>query len=161
MKDGFIQQEADPLALYDRPVNRFVAGFIGTPPMNFFEGRIAADADGTLEFLGAAGLRLPVPAHRAPALQAHRGQPVTLGLRPEDIGSALAEQQPGAPRLSARVHVVEPMGAESYVHMAAGGSVCVSRVDAHRTFRVGETATPAVCIDKAHFFDAQTERRIA
>jgi multiple sugar transport system ATP-binding protein len=158
MKDGFMQQEADPITLYDLPSNRFVAGFIGTPPMNFFEGRIPAS--GALVFEGASGLRLPVPARHAQALQAYRGRPVTLGLRPEDIGSAMAEQTPDMPRIEAQVSVVEPMGSESYVHMTGGGVTFVSRVDAHRRFVTGQSASPAVFIDKAHFFDTGTEARI-
>ncbi len=83
-----------------------------------------------------------------------------LGLRPEDIGSVAAEQTPGAPRIRAVVDVVEPMGSESYIYFRLADATFISRVDAHRKFRVGETAEPAVFMDKAHFFDPATERRI-
>ena len=154
MQDGFVQQVDDPITLYDRPANRFVAGFIGTPPMNFIEGRLRAD--GALLFEGGEGMEIPVPATHGEALAGFAGKTITLGLRPEDIGSAAAEQLAGAPRIRAQVEVVEPMGAESYVHLGLGGSSIISRVDAHRKLAVGETAEPAVYIDKAHFFDPAT-----
>jgi multiple sugar transport system ATP-binding protein len=159
MKDGLIQQVDAPVRMYDRPCNRFVAGFIGTPQMNFFDGRILAEPNG-LAFAGPGALRLPVPASQRPALEAYRDRPVVLGVRPEDIGSITAEQLPGAPRIRATPEVIEPMGSESYVHFRLDGAVFVSRVDAHRRFVLGETAEPAVFIDRAHFFDPQTERRI-
>ena len=159
MKGGLVQQVADPLSLYDGPANRFVAGFIGMPPMNVFEGQIRAGQSG-LVFEGVGGLRLPVPAKDKVALAAYRDKPVTLGLRPEDIGSAAAEQLAGAARIRAVVEVVEPMGSESYIYVRVADAPFISRVDAHRKFKVGETAEPAVFIDKAHFFDPSTETRI-
>jgi multiple sugar transport system ATP-binding protein len=159
MKDGFVQQVDGPIRLYDAPANRFVAGFIGTPPMNFLSGRLRAGA-GRLAFDGAGGIQLELPETRRAALAPYDGKDVTLGLRPEDIGSAAAEQAPDAPRLAATVEVVEPMGSESYVYFRAGDATIVSRVDAHRRFQVGGPAQPAVFIGKAHFFDPATERRI-
>jgi multiple sugar transport system ATP-binding protein len=159
MKGGVIQQVADPIQLYDRPVNRFVAGFIGTPPMNFFEGRIES-RNGKLWFEGPGGMTLEVPAKDRAALEPYRDKPVTLGLRPEDIGSAAAEHLSGAPRIRASVEVVEPMGAESYIYFRLADVMFISRVDAHQKFRVGEMAEPAVFMDKAHFFDPTTEQRI-
>jgi multiple sugar transport system ATP-binding protein len=159
MKDGVVQQIADPISLYDGPINRFVAGFIGMPPMNLFEGQIRAEKSG-LAFEGVGGLRVPVPTQSRAALEALRDQPVTLGLRPEDIGSAAAEQLPGAPRIRAVVEVIEPMGAESYIYYRLAESTFVSRVDAHRKYKVGESSEPAVFIDKAHFFDAASGKRI-
>jgi multiple sugar transport system ATP-binding protein len=159
MKDGLVQQVDDPLTLYDKPANRFVAGFIGTPPMNFFEGTIRVGAGG-LSFECPAGFTLPVPAAQRAALAAFAGQPVVLGLRPEDVGSTAAEHLAGAPRLKARVEVVELMGSESFVHLKIGDTTLTSRVDAHRRFKVGETAEPAVFIDKVHFFNPAGEKRI-
>ena len=156
MKDGKMQQVADPISLYDHPVNRFVASFIGTPQMNFFEGQVRGVGP-DMAWEGAGGMRLDVPAEARQALVPFAGKPVTLGIRPEDIGSTVAEQVPGAPRLRATVEVVEPMGSESYVHLRIADTVFISRVDAHRKFKVGEVAEPAVFIGKAHFFDPQSE----
>jgi multiple sugar transport system ATP-binding protein len=159
MKNGVVQQVAEPLALYDQPANRFVAGFIGMPPMNFIGGTIRG-SDSALTFEGDGGVRLAVPASRVAGLAAWRDRTVTLGLRPEDIGSVAAEQLHGAPRISATVEVVEPMGSESYVYFRVGGTSFISRVDAHRKFRVGEISEPSVYMDRAHFFDPSTEKRI-
>jgi multiple sugar transport system ATP-binding protein len=160
MKDGLIQRVADPISLYDGPANRFVAGFIGMPPMNMFEGRIRG-LDGTMVFEGPGGMQIGVPEKDSAALAAFRDKPVMLGLRPEDIGSAAAEQLPGAPRIRAAVEVIEPMGCESYIYFRIADTTFISRVDAHRKFQVGQTAEPAVFVNKAHFFDPATERRIA
>jgi multiple sugar transport system ATP-binding protein len=159
MKDGLIQQVADPLGLYDRPANRFVAGFIGMPPMNIFEGHIRGTGSGML-FEGPGEMRLAVPEKDHAMLVAFRDKPVILGLRPEDIGSAAAEQWAGAPRIKAVVEVVEPMGSESYIYFRLADTTFISRVDAHSRFQVGQTAEPAVFIGKAHFFDPATDRRI-
>jgi multiple sugar transport system ATP-binding protein len=159
MKEGRVQQVADPVSLYDKPANRFVAGFIGMPPMNMLEGTIR-EAGGALRFEGPGNLSLAVSEEVKPVLASYLNQPVLLGLRPEDIGSAAAEQLPGAPRLRVVVDVIEPIGAESYVYFQLTGSTVISRVDAHRKLRVGELFEPAVFIGKAHFFDPHTECRI-
>ena len=159
MKDGVVQQVDDPLTLYDRPANRFVAGFIGTPPMNFLQGVITAQAE-RLVFESPEGFSSPVPERQRATLAAHAGKPVILGLRPEDIGSTAAEHLSGAPRLKAIVETVELMGAESFVHLKIGNAAFTSRVDAHRRLKAGATAELAVFIDNAHFFDPVTDRRI-
>jgi len=159
MKDGVVQQVDSPVRMYDRPANRFVAGFIGTPQMNFFNARIRAEG-GSLVVEGPGDSRLPVPETQRAALATYREKPVILGLRPEDIGSAAAEQLANAPRIRAKVEIIEPMGAESYVHFDMGGTPFISRVDAHVTFQIGQVAELAVFIGKAHFFDPQTECRI-
>jgi multiple sugar transport system ATP-binding protein len=159
MKDGLIQQVDTPLHLYTHPTNRFVAGFIGMPPMNFFEGTIRGTGD-ALFFEGAGRLHLPLsPAQRA-TLAPHSDKPITLGLRPEHIGSAAAEQKAGTSRLEATVDVIEPMGSESYIYYRLADITFISRVESHHTVKVGETAAPAVLMDKAHFFDPGTGRRI-
>jgi multiple sugar transport system ATP-binding protein len=159
MKDGVIQQVAEPLKLYNNPCNRFVAGFIGMPPMNFFEGAIRA-GNGSLYFEGPGGMHVGVPDKDKITLAAYVDKDVVLGLRPEDIGSSTAEQLAGAPRIRAKVEVVEPMGSESYIYFRVADTTFISRVDAHRKFQVGEAAEPAVYMDKAHFFDRKTDQRI-
>jgi len=159
MKDGIVQQVADPITLYDQPANRFVAGFIGTPPMNFFEGRLA-DTNGGLTFEGPGDMHIPVEADVRRFLEPYRTKGVVLGIRPEDIGSAAAEALAGAPRINACVEVVEPMGAESYVHLRAGSTGFISRVDAHRRFQVGQAAENPVFSPKAHYFDPHSGKAI-
>ncbi|MDD4870477.1 MAG: sn-glycerol-3-phosphate ABC transporter ATP-binding protein UgpC [Kiritimatiellae bacterium] len=160
MKDGVIQQVADPIGLYHSPANRFVAGFIGTPPMNFFAGCIKY-RQGVLEFDGNNGIVLPVPDKAKTILQVFNDKPVVLGLRPEDIGSLAAEQAISVPRIKASVEVVEPMGFETYVHMRTGSVSFVCRVGASHGFEVGKPANPAVLMNNASFFDAASEKTIA
>jgi len=159
MKDGIIQQVDTPLRLYDQPVNRFVAGFIGTPPMNVVEGTVRGEGE-SLHFEASAGFHLPIPAEARAGLAAFREKPVALGLRPEDIGSPSAESIPDAPRLRAGVEVIEQMGSESYVHLSIGDVRLVCRMDAHRPLKIGETIEPSVCISRARFFDPGSGERI-
>jgi multiple sugar transport system ATP-binding protein len=127
--------------------------------MNIFEGNLRGDQAG-LRFEGPGGMSVPVPEKAKAALAAYRDKPITMGIRPEDIGSAAAEQLVGAPRIRAVVEVVEPMGSESFIYFRLADATFISRVDAHRTFRVGDSCEPAVFIDKVHFFDPQTEARV-
>ena len=135
MRDGAVQQAAAPLELYRRPANRFVAGFIGSPPMNFFEGAIARD-NGSLLFRAAAGFALPLDASAANSLEPRLGQPVTLGLRPEHIADG--------PGVAALVERVEATGAESILYCAAGGVRFVSRMPAAARRLVRPKPPPAL-----------------
>jgi len=160
MRDGVAQQIADPVSLYDEPVNRFVAGFIGTPPMNFMEGRIN-ESGGLLAFVSDAGFSLPVPEGLlSRRLAGYKDRNIIAGIRPEDIGSRAAEDGSGHPRIRATIEVIEPIGSESYVYYRVGGVSFVSRVDSHKRLRVGECHETAVCAGKVHYFDPVTEIRI-
>lgn len=112
---GVVQQIAPPLELYRHPANRFVAGFIGSPAMNFVDGEIRTAADGTRRF-EAARLRVPLPAETALGAGADAAR-VTLGIRPHDI--AIGSSEDGDAR--ARIDVIEPMGAQTLVHVGLGG----------------------------------------
>jgi multiple sugar transport system ATP-binding protein len=101
-----------------------------------------------------------VPQARAERLAAFEGKPIVLGLRPEDISSAAAEALADAPRFLATINVVEPMGSETYVYLLAGGLQFVARMEAHKRFRPGDAVEVPVNMNKAHFFDAQTEESI-
>jgi len=158
IRRGRLQQVADPATLYHRPANRFVAALIGSPAMNFLDGRMDR-RDQTLVFCGGSFV-LPVPAAYRPWLEPYIGQPITLGIRPEHVGSTAAEQQADAPRIPAEVEAVEALGPESYVYYTAGAHTFVSRVDAQHRFQIGDRATPAVATDHLHFFDPQTETAI-
>ncbi len=159
MKDGVIQQVDTPLEIYDNPANVFVAGFIGTPPTNFFRGELVETA-GRLEFRHPV-FTIPTPDEWQSKLAPFAGKTVIFGIRPEHIGSEIAEADPGAIRISARVEIVEPMGAETYVHLNTGDrTLCVARIDPHRKVVRGENAALAVSLQKSHFFDCETEKLI-
>ena len=165
---GRLQQVADPLTLYRRPANRFVAGLIGMPPMNFLAGRIEPDGaalcfvvpgGGDLAAPAASRCRSP-PARRA-GLAAHVGRPVLLGVRPEHLAATAAAPAAEAPRLAATVEAVERLGPLSHVYLRAGPHALVAQMEAACPLSVGDPLTLLVAMDEAHFFDAQTEQAIA
>ncbi len=156
MKDGIIQQIDDPISLYDHPNNKFVAGFIGSPPMNFFEGTLETD-NGRLVF-NEGKIRLPLPDAMARKLQESNVKNVTFGIRPEDIydpshTTGIANTVPA----SAKVEIMEPMGSETYLYLTTGKTAFVARVDAHVEAEVDEQKELQFNLEKAHFFHPETE----
>ena len=158
MKDGIIQQVAEPLELYDNPCNKFVAGSIGTPPMNFFDG-VITNKDGKLTFV-EPGFEFAIPDEWKSRLESYVDKKVTFGIRPEDLGSDEAEKAPDMPKVKAKIEVVEPMGSETYVYLNTGENSFIARVDPHKKLRVGELESLAVLLPKAHIFDGETEKTI-
>src|SRR5436190_3482675 len=151
MKDGWVQQVGDPLGLYGKPRNRFVAGFIGSPAMNFVEMTVA-ESNGAL-WVEAPGLRLRVPADRVARLGAKKGQSVTLGIRPEDLRLATSSD-PAEITTEAVVDVVEPLGSEILLDLKVGQNVIVVRVDPSQRMKVHEKIRIAFIPERMHFFDA-------
>jgi multiple sugar transport system ATP-binding protein len=167
MKDGIIQQVDEPISLYDKPKNMFVAGFIGSPPMNFFKGSIE-QRQGGLWFVetasggnGQKGFAIHVNDDMAKKLTGHVGKAVVFGSRPEDINdkhnASFANPEQTVP---AKVEVVEPMGAEIFVYLTTGSHSFVARVNAHQEAEVGQKLDMAFDMRKCHFFDAATEQVI-
>ena len=159
MKDGLVQQIDDPIALYDHPKNKFVAGFIGSPPMNFMEGTIEAAAAGLIFNEGT--LKLQVPEKFNAPLQPFVGKKVFFGVRPEDIydpsyGTELKNGQ----EITARVEVIEPMGSEIYLYMTTERSPFIARVEPHVRAELDEQKKLIFNMDKAHFFDSETESNL-
>jgi multiple sugar transport system ATP-binding protein len=152
MKDGVVQQVADPLTIYERPVNRFVAGFIGTPPMNFLTGRLFL-REGHVYFHEGA-CRILLPDRHVSRLAPYDQQPVVLGVRPERLSFRAEEPwADGRNALAARVLVVEPLGDRMDVYVAtAAHDKIVCRVDAHTHLREGQELPLFVDADSAHVF---------
>jgi multiple sugar transport system ATP-binding protein len=158
MRNGVIQQIDEPIQLYDHPANMFVAGFIGTPAMNFLHGAIRRE-DGKLHFVFAdQTFSLPDAWDRS-AEQLVEKQAV-FGIRPEDVGSESAESRADSPRFRAKVEVIEPMGAETYLYLGAAGQSCIARIESHRRVAVGQELNLALNTAKAHLFDPETEEAI-
>jgi multiple sugar transport system ATP-binding protein len=157
MKDGWIQQVGEPLELYSRPTNRFVAGFIGSPAMNFVDVTIG-EANGGL-VAETQGMRLAVPPARAGALKPYKGQQVSLGVRPEDVHVATGAD-PAHHTFDATVEVVEPLGSEILLDVRVGRSSIVARVEPNVRVKVHETVKLAVNAERLHFFDAKTEQAV-
>jgi multiple sugar transport system ATP-binding protein len=154
MKDGVIQQVNDPISLYDHPVNKFVAGFIGSPPMNFLEGQLE-DADGALWF-NEGKVRFRIATAQAAALRAAGAREVTMGIRPEDFFdpefTRIGDDE-SLEDMTATVENVEPMGAEAYVYLTTGKTPLVARVDPHIKAEIEKPKTLKVNMKKAHFFE--------
>jgi multiple sugar transport system ATP-binding protein len=149
MHDGRVEQIGAPLELYDRPANLFVAGFIGSPAMNFLRGHHRKQGDGGLVELGD-GTHVP-----APGLRARDGQEVICGVRPESL--ALARDGAGLP---AEVAVVEPTGADTQVVLRAAGGPLLAVFRERHDLRPGQTIRLALDPQQTHFFDAGSGVRI-
>ena len=148
------------MEVYAKPANRFVAGFIGSPAMNFIDATVVA-ADGGL-VIDAGGFRVKVPESFRPRLQPYAGRQVVFGVRPEDI--AAHDASAGADNgntVTARAEVVETLGSEIFAHLTCGAHSIVARMDVPETpLRVGETLQVDLKMAKTHVFDVETSQTI-
>jgi multiple sugar transport system ATP-binding protein len=156
MKEGALQQTAAPMELYRHPVNRFVASFIGSPPMNFFQGTLARNNGAIVFQCGTENkVAIPTDAAIAPALSARVGQTVTLGLRPEHIGEAANGN------VAAVVERVEPGGAENFVYCSTQGVPLIVRTPPSCAAKAGDALPLRFDMAQAHFFDPATGQSLA
>ncbi|MFQ3671787.1 MAG: ATP-binding cassette domain-containing protein, partial [Verrucomicrobiia bacterium] len=167
MKGGYIQQIAEPLRLYNEPANLFVAGFIGSPPMNFFRGTMMREGGGLWFVEDVKDPALPVVKVKPNDIQAQKlvgyeGKPVIFGSRPEDIREQLtASPAPPGHAFEAMLEVLEPMGAETFLYLVTSSTNLIVRagpVDAKSL--IGKRMQLVVEMNKAHFFDVATENVI-
>ena len=159
MKDGEIQQVDTPLNLYDFPANRFVAGFIGSPSMNFV--RAGVEVQGEKVYLVAPGFRIRANAVLGSALKPYAGKEVWLGVRPEHLGlkgyTTIPEEENV---LRGEVEVVEPLGAETEIHVAINGTLLVAKVDGHAPVKPGDKVELLADTQRLHAFDVETDKTI-
>ncbi|MCL2842443.1 MAG: sn-glycerol-3-phosphate ABC transporter ATP-binding protein UgpC [Oscillospiraceae bacterium] len=162
MHDGFIQQADTPQNLYDSPCNLFVAGFIGTPPMNFMDGEVVKVDDKYVVRVGDSDLPL-LPSRFAPEkLTAYEGKPVVVGVRPENLHlEPVYMNQPTTGVITVSVDLAELMGSEIYVYATYGARNIIAKVPPHTKIETGEQMQIAVDCNKLHLFDKETERTIA
>jgi multiple sugar transport system ATP-binding protein len=159
MKDGVINQIADPITLYDMPVNKFVAGFIGSPPMNFMNG-IIIKKEGKL-FFNEGNFTVKLADEIHDKLKPYCDREVTLGIRSEHIYDKLFVQYASPENtVSATCEVVEPMGAEVYLYLNTGKHTFIARVGGHNKPVVNQEMDIVFDMAKAHFFDLKTEQTI-
>ena len=161
MKDGRVQQVAAPTFLYEHPINKFVAGFIGSPQMNFRDGMIS-EKDGKL-FIELTDISLEIPEDKAKILKekGYVGKTVTMGIRPEDISThpQYIMHHPEA-SFQSQVDVVELMGSESFIHMTKDGSPFVVKVPGSTPLRAHDEGSFTYLMNKTHYFDKDTEINI-
>jgi multiple sugar transport system ATP-binding protein len=156
LDQGTVQDVGTPDALYDRPANRFVAGFLPWPPMNLVDGTLAQE--GTDWRFLAGGEQLPVPPSRVPVLERSPGN-VTLGIRPQDV--ALGRRGGCDTRLAMRVALVEPVGGERLVTLERAGWRLTARDESRETLREGQTVDLMLNMERSYWFDGQTGRALA
>jgi multiple sugar transport system ATP-binding protein len=159
MDKGVVQQVDTPLALYEKPRNRFTAGFIGAPGMNFIKGRIIAKGEHL--YFDEGTFQLKVDDEMKPRLQSYLNKEVTFGIRPIHIHSKDFEGEVNLENsVKARVDVVEPMGSEKYVYFSTAKTSFISRVEPHVQMKVNEETEFVFDMSKAHFFSEETEEAI-
>ena len=152
---GFVQQVESPQNLYDRPRNQFVAGFIGSPAMNFLDAVLVDDAAGA--FLDLGEFRLRIPQDLVGAVRPHLGKPVVFGIRPENLYDRLFAQgvRPDS-TVTARVDVKEALGADLFLHVSVGDRRILARVNPETKVGVGDSFDIYFDMGKMHLFDKAT-----
>ncbi|HYW78988.1 MAG TPA: sn-glycerol-3-phosphate ABC transporter ATP-binding protein UgpC [Thermoguttaceae bacterium] len=151
MRAGRLQQTASAMTLYDRPANRFVAGFVGSPAMNFLEGQIRRTAD-TFAF-DEGSFSLSLPKAWSGVIKPYAGKPILMGLRPEHLDPTGAAD---TPCIAAKVEAVETLGHETHVLLSTSRHTLVCRTGPTYSLRVGDQIQPAIAIGRLHFFDPST-----
>ena len=162
MKDGLIQQVDTPQMLYDNPCNMFVAGFIGTPQMNFLNATLSKKGDNVYATIGSNEFKLPAEKAENEALQEYIGKEVIVGIRPEcvrddDAGIQLYGKEWGC---TAQVDVKEDMGAETYLYLTLDETPVIGRISGRSSAVSGESHQIAFNMNLAHIFDKDTEKCI-
>jgi multiple sugar transport system ATP-binding protein len=160
MSKGVVQQSGTPMEVYSSPANRFVAGFIGSPAMNFIDATLRA-ADGSL-FMDAGAFQIRMPDSFRPHLQPYADRQIVFGVRPEDIAShAASPEADDGSTVTARADVVETLGSEIFAHLSCGTHSVVARMDVPETpLRVGDTLKVDLKMTRTHVFDAETSQTI-
>ncbi|WP_061909100.1 ABC transporter ATP-binding protein [Streptococcus cristatus] len=156
---GRVEQIGTPQEVYKHPANKFVAGFIGSPAMNFFE--VSVEGDRLVGLNGDFSLKVPEGSLKGLKEKGYQGKKVILGIRPEDINMepAFLETFPESV-LTAKISVSELLGAESHLYCAVGGSEFVAKVDARDHMNTGSSIKLGFDLNKAHYFDVETEDNI-
>ena len=159
MRDGNIMQVADPITLYRKPENVFVAGFIGSPPMNLLKGKIEQRPEGLVftETGEKAGLTIPLKPPVADLASRYVGKNVIFGIRPEHITE---ECTATCVPVASTVDIAEPMGSESLVYLKAGTGSLIARIHGEHIFHMGQPIDANINMEKVALFDAETEKVI-
>jgi multiple sugar transport system ATP-binding protein len=158
IKSGLLQQLETPQHLYDRPANVFVAGFIGSPAMNFFDAKLDR-ADGGLAVV-SSGFTVPVPASKTALYDRYAGKKVIFGIRPEDVhDTSFAPPGIHAAPVTAKVDVTELMGNEVFLYLVVGGSSFVGRVDPRTGVTTGTDAQVVFNMDNMHLFNVDGDQK--
>jgi multiple sugar transport system ATP-binding protein len=158
LNNGIVQQFDTPKTLYDHPINLFVAGFIGSPAMNFLNVKVGGDGQAMLT---GDGFQLPIEEGVLSESGARRGQEVIMGVRPEDLKDVRFPGRDGLPKINSKVEVVESMGSEIFAYLNIGGKTLTSRMDPRSgDIEPGQSIQVAVDTQHLHLFDPKTEKAL-
>jgi multiple sugar transport system ATP-binding protein len=161
MKDGFVQQVDTPQALYERPVNMFVAGFMGSPQMNFINARVEKRGEEIHLLFGKDDVKLPEGKAKKLEGTDYIGKEIVLGIRPESVHdeAVYLESMPES-IVEAEIQIVENLGSETYLYMVIDGADFTARVNPRTKARAGDIIKVALDTNKLQLFDKETERVI-
>lgn len=162
MNGGYIMQVDEPLTIYNRPANMFVAGFIGSPPMNLLHGTIF-EQGGTLNFSADdSPLKVKLPHDLAKLAENYLDNPIVLGVRSEDLHDSQTRQDIEKDTTTeVTVDVAEPMGNETILYLSAGKQSLVGRISSDSKIKAGQTITICLDMNKVHLFDPESERNLS
>lgn len=158
LRDGKIEQQGSPLDLYERPATKYVAGFLGSPSMNFISATLISSDDG-FAVRTSDGVSLALPQNRAQRYSAFQNKPVTIGIRPEHISRASNEQlRSGVVRHEAMIDLIQPTGSRTYATFLLGGIETVAELKPHDVSEVNETVALAIDMNRVVLIDPDTEK---
>ena len=158
LREGRIEQAGAPLELFERPATRYVAGFLGSPSMNFIEARLAQHGDGLCVALGD-GTLLALPGGRIARFGDRRDQPIVLGVRPEHM-SRVADNRPGLARFTAAIELLQPTGSRTYATFKLGGADVVAELQAHDVTEINQKVDLSMDMNRVVLIDPATDKVI-
>ncbi|HEV8647023.1 MAG TPA: ABC transporter ATP-binding protein [Burkholderiales bacterium] len=158
LRDGQIEQAGAPLDLFERPATKYVAGFLGSPAMNFVNATLVSADDGLAVRLGD-GTLLALPAGRQDRLVGKRDQPIVLGLRPEHMSRAVqGDARPGLARYNANIELLQPTGSRTYATFKLGGTEVIAELQAHDVTEINQRVELTANMNRAVLIDPATEK---
>jgi multiple sugar transport system ATP-binding protein len=160
MKDGVVQQVDTPQNLYDKPCNLFVAGFMGSPQMNFLDAEVEVSGDKACLKIAGQSIELPPAKAKKVIDGGYAGKTVTFGIRPEDVDDSEMVVSTSKAVFESTINVYELLGAEVYLYFDLAGFPVTARVDSRTTARPGDKVKFAFDVEKIHVFDKETEKVI-
>jgi multiple sugar transport system ATP-binding protein len=159
LNDGKLQQDGRPLDVYQDPTNQFVAGFIGSPAMNFFPSKLLKEGSDYLIDAESFTVKLPSAFHKA--IAAYAGKQVTFGVRPEDFhDKKIFSDAKAENTIKAKVEVIEPLGDEVLFYLVSGQHNLVAKLDSRTKVKVGDEMEVALEMEETHIFDTETEKTL-
>lgn len=160
MKDGILQQASDPITIYKKPANVFVAGFIGSPQMNFIDVTLTKENNELLGIYNDIKFKLPKDKLKKLENSNYINKKIKLGIRPEHIYYKKEIQSDQCTEIKARIELTENLGSETYLHLCTESFNFIAKVASDEKFKIGDTISLAIDTSKVHIFDIETEKAI-